>query len=60
MTYRYRNSHHLELVHRPGKKSSRSVHIITLNQKLMYQGFIDNNKVCCRKETSTILSSIRL
>jgi len=60
LIYRCGNAHHLELVHCSGKKSSRSIHIITLNRKLMYQGFIDNNIVCCRKETSTILSSIRL
>lgn len=42
LIYRYGNPHHLELVHRPRKKSSRSIHIITLNRKLMYQGFIDN------------------
>lgn len=56
----YGNPHHLELVHRPWKKSSRSIHVITLNRKLRCQGFIGSNIACCRKETSTILSSIRL
>jgi hypothetical protein len=56
------NPHHLEFVHCPGKKSCPSIHVITLNRKLMYiRVFVDNNIyiVCCMKETSTVLSSIR-